>query len=109
MNQITRDNIELQNSNWDDIDRSEYLRGLTEHLIKKANEIVERDANYTIRLVQLRTETCVPMKLKIWVENIKDRKLFYNPDVKGQNHVHRIWYNSAYSPSMEHLIDVEEF
>ena len=109
MNIITMDTIDFQGHPIHDINRAPHLKLAVEYLIKKANEIIDKDNNYNVKLVTCKIEEALPIKLKIWVHNIKDRALFYNPDIEGQNHVHRIYFNTPYTPSIEHLIDVEEF
>ena len=74
-------------------------------VIGKANKVLKsHNNNYKIHLIELTIKYGRPLKLKIWVKDIKNRKVFYG---NGQNNVYHI--TALDNLFYYHFIDIEEF
>lgn len=105
---ITIDDISF-NLTKEQIERESYLSRAIPKLLGHLNILIDKQkANYTVKIIEGTIRHGQPIKITVWVCEIKDRAKFYNLD-EGQNMVHRKYVSVDWFIPIEHLIDIREF
>lgn len=107
---ITINDIELKdNMTKEQIENDSYLSRAIPKLLGNLNLLIDREkGNYTVKMIECKIGYGQPIKITVWVTDIKDRVKFYDME-EGQNKLHLKYCAIDWFSPTEHIIDVREF